>query len=181
MSSRRRLVPAFLGLLLVFVLCGLAQGGQASGITVPPGTKLATLKYSDGGVVNLKPAEQVAFLFVYGMKDLESTCGSTFFGGPGRPCSMSELVDGLKTKNGQTIGLNQNPAQDLKYSYTLTIIGKHCVITAIPKGPGLGAFAWVGAPSGMGNGGFYYNPDGADLTKAKDFGEMGYAGNGFKR
>jgi hypothetical protein len=141
MNSRRRYVPAFLGFVLVFVLCGLAQGGQTSGITVPPGTKLATLKYSDGGVVNLKPAEQVAFLFVYGIKDLEGTCASIFFGGPGRPCSMSELVSGVKTKGGQTVGLNQNPAQDLKYSYTLTIIGKHCVITATLK-----ARAWEPLP-----------------------------------
>jgi hypothetical protein len=33
----------------------------------------------------------------------------------------------------------------------------------------------------MGTGGFYYNPDGADLTIAKESGEVGYEGNGFKR
>ena len=181
MSSRQWNVPVFVSVLVVFAWCGWAQGGQASGLTVPAGTKISALKYSDGGVVDLKPAEQVAFLLVYNIKDLESTCASTFFGGPGRPCSMSELVSGIKTKNGQSVGLTINPAQDPKYRYTLTIIGKFRIITAIPKGPGLGAFAWVGQPGGMGRGGFYYNPDGADLAKAKELGEMGYEGNGFKR
>jgi hypothetical protein len=61
------------------------------------------------------------------------------------------------------------------------IFGKSCVITATPKGPGLGAFAWVGQPGGPGNGGFYYNPDGADMIKAKELGEMGYEGKGFEK
>ena len=147
---------------------------------MPPDTKLSTLKDSDGKVVNLQPAEQVAFLLVYAIKDLEGTCGDTFFGGPGRPCTMSELIQGVKTKNGRTIGLSQNPTQDVTYRYTLTIIGKDCVVTAIPKSPGLGAFAWVGTAHGMGSGNFYYNPAGADLTKAKALGEMGYEGKGFK-
>jgi hypothetical protein len=181
MSSRKWSVSVFACVLVVWVGCGWALGGQASELTVPGGTRISTLKYSDGGAVNLKPAEQVAFLLVYNLKDLESTCASTFFGGPGRPCLMSELVSGIKTKNGQPVGLTVNPTQDTKYHYTLMIIGKSCIITAIPKGPGLGAFAWVGQPGAMGSGGFYYNPDGADLTKAKELGEMGYEGGGFKK
>jgi hypothetical protein len=181
MSSRKWKVSVFVFVLVVWAGCGWAQGGQASGLTIPTGTKLSTLKYSDGSVVNLKPAEQVAFLLVYTLKDLESTCASTFFGGPGRPCLMSDLLSGIKTKNGQAVGLTVNPAQDTKYHYTLMIIGMSCIITAIPKGPGLGAFAWVGQPGAMGSGGFCYNPDGADLIKAKELGEMGYEGNGFKQ
>ncbi len=156
------------------------MGGAAPLITVPPGTKVSTLKYSDtaGTVVNLKPAEQVAFLFVYGIENLERTCGDTFFGGPGRPCSLGELVSGVKTKSGQVIGLSRNPAEDTNYRYTLTIIGKDCAITAIPRRAGLGAFAWV---SGSGNGDFYYNPQGADLVNAKELGDVGYEGKGFKR
>ena len=160
---------------------GVAASGQTTGVTLPSGTKVATLKDSGGKVVNLKPAEQVAFVFVYGMKDLESTCGSTFFGGPGRPCTMSELVNGLKTKNGQTIGLSKNPANDKNYQYTLTIIGKHCIVTAIPKVAGLGAFAWIGSAGGMGGDALYYTPGGADLSNATTFSEMGYEGDGFKR
>jgi hypothetical protein len=183
MDWKHRYVIVFLGLLLAYPFCGLAQGGQASGVTVPSGTEISTLKYSgnDGAVVKLKPAEQVAFLFVYGLKDLESKCGDTFFGGPGRPCSLAELVGGVKDKNGHVFGLNRDPAQDSNYRYTVMIIGKDVVITAVPKSAGLGAFAWVGAPGGMGMGHFYYNPDGADLVKARELGEVGYSGSGFKR
>jgi hypothetical protein len=83
MKTRHPYIPTFL-CALVFVLCGVAQGGQASGIGIPPETKLDTIKDADGKVVNLKPAEQVAFLFVYAIKDLEGTCASTFFGRPDR-------------------------------------------------------------------------------------------------
>src|SRR5580658_7400451 len=104
---------------LAFVLagCGWAQRGQAQELTIPAGTKISTLKYSDGSVVNLKPAEQVAWLIVYNIEDLENTCGSTLFGGPGRPCLMSELLSGIKTTNGQPLGLTINPVKDPKYHY----------------------------------------------------------------
>ena len=167
--------------LVMFVECGWAQNGQAQELTIPAGTKISTLKYPDGSVVNLKPAEQVAFLVVYTVKDLESTCASTFFGGPGRPCLWSELLNGITTKNGQPLGLTINPVKDTNYRYLLQIIGQSCIFTAIPKAPGLGAFAWVGDPANMSANGFYYNPDGADLMKAKTLGEMGYEGNGFKK
>jgi hypothetical protein len=180
MISRKWNVGVLALALVLLVGYGRAYG-QSPGLSVPAGTKISTLKYSDGSVVNLKPAEQVAWLIVYTMKDLESTCASTFFGGPGRPCLMSELLTGIKTTNGQPIGLTINPAKDSNYHYLLQIIGKSCIITATPKGPGLGAFAWVGQPANMGSGGFYYNPDGADLMKAKELGEMGYEGNGFKQ
>jgi len=181
MTIRQPYTPELLCALLVFALCGVARGGQGSGVSIPSDTKLDTIQDSDGKVVNLKPAEQVAFLFVYAIKDLERTCGSTFFGGPGRPCTMVELIQGLKTKTGQPIALSQNPTQDTNYRYTLTIIGKDCVVTAIPKTTGLGAFAWVGTAGGRGNGNFYYNPDGTDLTKAEALGAMGYQGKGFKQ
>ena len=180
MIIRLRTIPAIL-ISFAFLVCSAAASGQTAGITLPAGTKVATLKNSEQEVVNLKPAEQVAFVFVYGIKDLESTCGSTFFGGPGRPCTMSELVSGLKTENGQIIGLSRNPANDKNYQYTLTIIGKHCIVTAVPKVAGLGAFAWIGSAGGIGGDHVYYAPGGADLTKANTFSEMGYEGSGFKR
>lgn len=181
MSFKKLSVPVFVSVLAVGAGCGWAQGGQASGLTIPAGTKISVLKYRDGSVVTLKPAEQVAFLLVYTIEDLESTCASPNFGGPGRPCLMSELLSGIKTKDGQPVGLTINPVQDPKYHYLLQIIGQSCIITATPKGPGLGAFAWVGRPGAMGSGTFYYNPDGADMIKAKELGEMGYEGNGFKK
>jgi hypothetical protein len=181
MFSHKLNVSVLAFVLAVVAGCGWAQNAQAQELTIPAGTKISTLKYSDGSVVNLKPAEQVAWLVVYTVKDLESTCASTFFGGPGRPCLWSELRTGITTKNGQPVGLTINPADDTKYRYLLQIIGQSCIFTAIPKVPGLGAFAWVGDPANMSGNGFYYNPDGADLMKAKTLGDMGYEGNGFKK
>jgi hypothetical protein len=181
MTIRRMRVVAILGLLLTCQLwLGTTVQAAAPGLTVPAGTKLNTLKYSDqsGKVVELKPAEQVAFLFVYGMQNLESNCASTFFG-RGTPCSLDELVKGVSGKSG-VIGLNTDPAQDPSYRYRLEIIGQDCVITALPQHEGLGGFAYVGSPAGM-HGNFYYNSKGADLTQAKVLGEMGYSGKGFTR
>ncbi len=111
MNRRLGKVQIFVCAIALAAACCAALGGQASDLAIPAGTKLSTLKYSDGSLVNLKPAEQVAFLVVYTIKDLENTCGSTFFGGPGRPCLMSELINGITTKNGQAIGLTVNPIQ----------------------------------------------------------------------
>jgi len=75
MTTRHSRVIAILGLLLTYpILRGDCSGRGPPGITVPAGTKLNTLKYSDtsGTAVQLKPAEQVAFLFVYGIQNLES-------------------------------------------------------------------------------------------------------------
>jgi len=96
MNFRGLYVTAILGSLLLGPANSAARAVAGSGITVPAGTTVSTLKYGDtaGTVVHLKPEEQVAFLFVYGIEELESTCVSTFFGGPGRLCSLSELVQG---------------------------------------------------------------------------------------
>ena len=160
MAVRNGRLVTILGLLLVCpMLCQIAQAAPPV-VAVPAGTELNTLKYSDtsGTVVQLKPAEQVAFLFVYGMQNLEGNCLSTFFGGPGRPCSLDELVKGVQGKSG-IIGLNTDPAQDVNYRYKLEIIGRDCVITAIPQHEGLGGFAYIGSPAAL-HGNFYYNPAG---------------------
>jgi len=181
MTIRCIRVVTILGFLLMYPVWNLIVQAAAPGVAVPAGTKLNTLKYSDisGTAVELKAAEQVAFLFVYGMQNLESNCVSTFFGGPGRPCSLDELVKGVRGKSG-TIGLNTDPAQDSNYKYRLEVIGQDCVITALPQRAGLGGFAYVGSPGGM-HGNFYYNPNGADMTQGKLLGEMGYSGKGFTR
>jgi len=180
MTTRHRRVVAILGLVLTCPILRETVQAAAPGITVPAGTKVTTLKYSDtsGTAIQLKPAEQVAFLFVYGIQNLESNCLSTL-GDPGRLCSLDELVKGVRGKSG-TIGLNTDPAQDSNYRYKVEIIGMACVITGLPQREGLGAFAYIGSPNGM-HGDFYYNPDGADLTKAKMVGELGYSGKGFTR
>jgi ribosomal protein L12E/L44/L45/RPP1/RPP2 len=94
---------------------------------------------------------------------------------------MGELVKGAKTKSGQTIGLTENPARDTNYRYGMTVIGdNNVIIMALPKSPGLGAFAVVGTPDND-RSDFYYNPKGPNLEFAKKLYSMGHEGGGFKR
>ncbi len=173
--------PFFVVLVLLFTSFLHGQADARSGIGIPPGTSVDTLKYGDvsGPVVKLKPEEQVAFLFVSAITDLEGKCLNKFFGGPGRLCSLADLVKGVRT-NGGILGLSQDPIRDSNYHYSVTIVGQDCLILAVPRRAGLGGFAYVGSPGGM-NGDTYFNPGGADMSQAKKLGEMGYSGQGFRR
>jgi len=180
MNTQRRRTAVILVLLLAFPVFIQAQEANQSPISVPEGTKVATLKYGeDEAQLTLKPAEQVAFLFVYGLWGLEGKC---FDGdiGVGRVCTLDELVKGIKTKNGETLGLKIDPAQDTNYTYDIIPIGGDCVIRAIPRSPGLGAFAMVGTLR-RSSGNFYYNPKGPDLMYAIRLTEYGFEGRGFRR
>jgi hypothetical protein len=155
----------------------------ASPITVPNGTKVDTLQYANSSqtAVKLNPAEQVAFLFVYGIMQVEGKCADKQ-SGPGRPCSLAELVKGVSAKDGQTLGLSEDPAQDAHYRYSLMVIGEDCIIQALPRRPGLGSFAWVGTVGGfMPEGHWYYNAEGGDMAQARKLGSVGYEGKGFVR
>jgi hypothetical protein len=179
--TRRNMVPVNAVLTMLCLWCAV-QVAAAPGFSVPAGTQISTIKFKDvqGAAVQLKPAEQVAFLFVYGISNLESQCTDKFFGGTGKLCTLEQLVKGVP-RNGGAMGLTADPAQDANYRYRLEIIGTACVITAVPQHPGLGAFAYVGSPGGFGHGDVFYNPDGADMTQARALGEMGYSGDGFVR
>lgn len=52
---------------------------------------------------------------------------------------------------------------------------------AVPRGPGLGAFALMGSPKSFGRISLYDNPKGPDLINAVQLTEMGYDGDGFRR
>jgi hypothetical protein len=178
-------VFVILGLLFVYPAFSQASGGD-SPISIPDGTTIDTIKY---GVdkngqqqkdATLKPAEQVAFLFVYDLWNLERDCIRTD-SGLGHLCSLGELVKGATTKSGQIIGLTVDPVRDTNYRYRMTIIGgNEVIIMALPKSPGLGAFALVGTPDND-RSDFYYNPKGPNLELAKKLYSMGYEGSGFKR
>ncbi len=154
----------------------LAMGAQAQA-SVPAGTRLDPIQIGKTKIT-LPPKEQVAFLFIYNLVELEGQCRNPFFGGPGRWCTLRELLAGLKTSSG-VLGLTRNPAADPFYRFRLEFIGKDLVIKALPKQPGLAAFAFVG-PADMG-GNYYYSPNGARLAQAQHIDGMGYAGKGFKR
>ena len=174
----RRLFIVFLASLIVAP--SFAEETRRSPVSVPDGTTVSPVKFSDEEpAVTLKPGEQVAFLFVYGIWNLESQCLDADMG-IGRLATLRELVAGVKTAGGGTFGLSVNPVKDTNYSYDVMLIGNTCVIRATPRVKGLGAFALVGSSKRI-IGDFYYNPKGADLTKAIKLSEMGYSGGGFVR
>ncbi len=157
-----------------------AQGALKLTVTVPDGTTVQPIKYGeDDSTVTLAPAEQVAFLFVYGIWNLENRLLDKNMGGTGRLASLRELVKGVKTESGIQ-GLTVDPAKDINYGYDVMIIGRDCVIRAIPRKPGLSAFAMVGSPERM-SGNSYYSPGSSDFAKGVKITEMGYGGNGFVR
>ncbi|HUX14725.1 MAG TPA: hypothetical protein VMW87_16995 [Spirochaetia bacterium] len=173
---------ALLALVLSLVIPVFCQA-QAAGnlpVPVPAGTTVDVLTYGpDDTSLTLKPAEQVAFLFVYAIWDLESDCASTS-SGVGRICSLAELVRGVKLPDGETIGLTTDPARDRNYRYDVTIIGDQCIIRALPNDRTRAGFAAIGAPGGFSHS-FFINPQGPDLIRAVKITGMGYSGKGFKR
>ena len=174
----KRLFIVFLVSLIVSL--SFAEETRKSPVSVPSGTTVSPVKFSDEEpAVVLKPEEEVAFLYVYGIWNLESQCLDADMG-IGRLATLRELITGVKTAGGETFGLSVNPVKDTNYNYDVMLIGTTCVIRASPRVKGLGAFALVGSPKRI-LGDFYYNPDGGDLTKAIKLSEMGYSGSGFVR
>ncbi len=165
-------------LCLMLLLPVMAQAAPST-VSVPEGTKVGNVKYGDEETVaTLKPEEQVAFLFVYAMWGLEGDCLDKDMG-IGRLVTLGELIKGVKAPTGYDLGLSINPVKDTNYSYDIIIVGKDCLIRAIPRVKGIGALAIIGPISRTGN--FYYNPNGPDLTKAVKLTEYGYEGKGFRR
>jgi hypothetical protein len=180
MNAQCQRMVTILILLFALPIFIQAQSVNKSPVSVPAGIKNITIKYGENDTpITLKPAEKVAFLFVYGIWGLEGDCFNGDMG-VGRLCSLAELVKGVKTKGGETLGLAVDPAQDTNYGYDIITIGGDCIIRAIPRSPGLGAFAMVGTVRrSIGN--FYYNPKGSDLMSAITLTEYGYDGDGFRR
>jgi hypothetical protein len=165
---------------LVSALSPVAQAQTNLPVPVPDGTTVFPPRYAeDQPALELKPAEQVAFLYVYGLWFMEQDCLDKDLG-VGRLCTLRELITGVKSQGGQVIGLSVNPVKDTNYNYEIMIIGDSCVIRAIPRVKGLGGFATLGSPR-LSSGSFYFSPDGADMTRAVKLIEMGFDGNGFRR
>jgi len=186
MKVRVEHVLVILGVLFAHPVFSQASGGNPP-VWIPDGTTVDTIKY---GVdkngqrqkdTTLKPAEQVAFLFVYNIWELERDYAYKD-SGLGRLCSLRELVKGVRTRGGQTIGLAEDPARDTNYRYSMTLIGDtYMIIMALPRSPGLAGFALVGTPDNDDRSWFYYNPKGSNLELAKKIYSINYKGDGFKR
>ena len=157
----------FRTLVIVGLLCGLAwaaQGQNKSLVSVPAGTTVMPPKYAeDQPALDLKPEEQVAFLYVYGLWFLEQQCLDKDMG-VGRLCALGELITGVKTPAGGVLGLSLTPVKDTNYRYEILIIGEDCVIQAVPRVKGLGGFATLGSPR-RSSGDFWFSATG-DMTRA---------------
>jgi hypothetical protein len=176
-NARRYRALVIVGLLLA--MASFAQAQNKSAVTVPAGTKVMPLKYDEEQpAIELKPEEQVAFLYVYGLWFLEGECLDKD-SGVGRLCTLGELINGVKTPDGRVLGLSVSPVKDTNYNYEIMIIGEDCVIRALPRTKGLGGFAVLGSARRSG-GDFFYSATG-DMTKAVKLTEMGYEGDGFRR
>ncbi len=186
MKVRVEYVLVSLGLLFAYPVFSQASSGN-SPVTVPDGMTVDSIKYGvdksgqQQKAATLKPAEQVAFLFMNNLWELErdyaykDSC-------LGRLCSLRELVKGVRTRGGQTIGLTKDPAIDTNYRYSMTLIGDtYMIIMALPRSPGLAGFALVGTPDNDDTSWLYYNPKGSNLELAKKIYSVNYRGNGFKR
>ena len=175
-----RLCRAGLVACLLFTISSFAQAQASLPVPVPAGTTVFPPKYAeDQPALELKPAEQVAFLYVYGLWFMEQDCLDKD-SGVGRLCTLRELITGVKTPYDQVIGLSVNPVKDTNYNYEIMIIGDSCLIRAVPRVKGLVGFATLGSPR-RSSGSLYYSPDGADMTRAVMLIEMGFDGEGFRR
>lgn len=175
-----RLVLVCLAAALLVTLSPRAQAQTVLPVPVPAGTTVYPPKYAeDQPALDLKPAEQVAFLYVYGIWFMEQDCLDAD-SGVGRLCTLRELIAGVKTPDGRLIGLSVNPVKDTSYNYEIIIIGDSCLIRAVPRVKGLVGFAALGSPR-LSSGGFYCSPDGADMTRAVKLIEMGFDGAGFRK
>jgi hypothetical protein len=159
------------------ICAGAAAGFSHSGGQAPTTGPLATkakVEVKDAtGVIPLKHEEQVAFVFLAAIKELEAECGRD----AGGPCTIAQLVAGPKPTGSNTVGkLKYDPTTtDPNYTYKITITGSNWELWITPKHAGLGGF-YV-APGMMGD--TYYNPKGAASATDKKLTDTGITGDMF--
>jgi hypothetical protein len=186
MTKLSRLTTAICACALI---CGVAAAGFASSKIIGTSTKTspagqapttgplatkATVEIKDAkGVIPLKREEQIAFIFVAAIKELEAECGRD----AGGPCTIAQLVAGPKSTDGNKVGkLKYDPTTtDPNFTYKITIDGPNWELWVTPKHAGFGGF-YV-APGMMGN--VYYNPKGAASNTDKLLTETGITGDMF--
>jgi hypothetical protein len=159
---------------LAGICLGLAFAGSVvAGLQQNPGTDLSAtqgkvvVKTLDGGkVITLKHEEQIAFMFVGAIDELEHNCG--FYGA--EPCTLEVLIRGPKPKDASSpVGkLKFDPnATDPNYTYKVVLDDGDWKIWANPRKPGLGG---IYIKKGL-HGGTWYNPAGPASEKDMSIGE----------
>jgi hypothetical protein len=154
MKNRRMMRFALsAGVLVALCLVGRVTAQQKPAAS-PSATKARVEVQSDNGVIPLKREEQIAFMFVDAIHNLEDNCSRS----AAEPCTLEALVRGPKAKDDFGVGkLKFDPnATDPNYTYKVTLAGRDWEIWANPKKPGLGGFY----AKGKFFGGRWYNPAG---------------------
>ena len=148
------------------------SSGQAA-TTGPMATKAVVEVKDATGVIPLKRPEQIAFIFVAAIRELENECGRD----AGGPCTIAQLVAGPKPTGANKVGkLKYDPTTtDPNYTYKITINGPNRELWVNPKAAGLGGF-YV-APGMAGD--TFYNPKGAASNKDKQLLDTGITGDMF--
>ena len=145
---------ALLALLLTAPWFAASVAAQPKAAAGPAATIARVELTSDQGVIPLKREEQIAFMFVDAINNLEDNCSRS----SAEPCTLEALVCGPKAKDDFSAGkLKYDPnATDPNYTYTVALKGRDWEIWANPRKPGLGGFY----AKGKFFGGKWYNPAG---------------------
>lgn len=158
---------------LIYTAAAVYARSAGQGTAGPMATK-ATVEVKDATeVIALKRPEQIAFIFLAAIKQLEGECGRD----AGGPCTIAQLVAGPKPTGASAVGkLKYDPTKtDPNYNYKITINGSNWELWVTPKAAGPGGF-YV-APGMMGD--TYYNPKGAASNTDKKLTESGITGDMF--
>jgi hypothetical protein len=150
---------------------GAAATGQEPATGPFPADATISVVKSQGTALPLKRAEQIAFIFVESINDLEENCGRH----AAEPCTLDVLVSGPKWKDDGSSWdergkLKYDPnATDQNYSYKVALKDGGWQIWANPRIPGLcGIYV---------DGGFisrrYYNPAGPATENDKQIDFIG--------
>jgi hypothetical protein len=161
------------GVLLAPWLAAQLTAQQKAALGGPFATKATVEVKSETGVIPLKREEQIAFMFVDAINNLQDDCGRH----AAEPCTLEALVRGPKAKDSFGVGkLKFDPnASDPNYTYQVALAGSNWEIWANPKKPGLGGFY----AKGKFFGGKWYNPAGPATAASTKIAESSIDGDLF--
>jgi hypothetical protein len=141
-----------------------AKPAANGGIVFPKGTQIQAA-YSGDAYIKLKPEEQVAYLMMWSIHQLENRCHDEL----DRFCKLDELVRGVPGKHKRIIGLKVDPARDANYRYSVDVTSDYKT-SVEPRHAGIGGF--LDDQGSMG--GIYFNPDGAATRQSKELQSNGW-------
>jgi hypothetical protein len=124
---------------------GAAGGGAQSAGTGSPSTgpfaTTAKVEIEDSkGPIPLKREEQIAYMFMSAMDEIERNCLMTLQ----HACPLNQILTGAYPKGSNVERLKFDPNKtDPNYTYTLATGGKAWEAHANPKKPGLAGFCFM--------------------------------------